>query len=279
MNNPADRRALEEVATRLRAEGTPHCVATVVRTLSSTAAKPGMKAIVLEDGEFAEGWLGGGCVTAAVRKASIKAIETGAATLVCLRPEELLADMEAEGEAVQLARNGCPSKGSMDIFVEPVTPQPELFIYGSGPVAAALLHIAAAFGYSLQLCGQIEGAATDRQFDTPADVQAANMIPVARYVVVATQGKGDTASLVSALQLDASYIAFVGSRRKFASYEPKLRDAGIAADRIASVRSPAGVNIHAVTPEEIALSIMAEIVQTRRVAMAGGHGMAEQTGG
>ena len=82
--------AVDEKLEQLRANGTPHAIATVVRTLSSTAAKPGMKAIILEDGEFAEGWLGGGCVTSAVRRAARLAIASGEATLVCLRPEELL---------------------------------------------------------------------------------------------------------------------------------------------------------------------------------------------
>ena len=82
------------IADKLRAEGTPFAVATVVRTLASTAAKPGMKALVLGNGDFADGWLGGSCVTAAVKKAAIATIKTGEATLVCLRPEELLADIE-----------------------------------------------------------------------------------------------------------------------------------------------------------------------------------------
>ena len=82
--------AVDEKLEQLRADGIPHAIATVVRTLSSTAAKPGMKAIILEDGEFARGWLGGGCVTSAVRRAARLAIASGEATLVCLRPEELL---------------------------------------------------------------------------------------------------------------------------------------------------------------------------------------------
>ncbi|MEC7191494.1 MAG: XdhC family protein, partial [Pseudomonadota bacterium] len=144
MNITTDIHSTNAVADRLRAEGTPFAVATVVRTLASTAAKPGMKALVLENGEFVDGWLGGGCVTAAVKKAAIKAIETGDATLVCLRPEELMADMQntTEDSQIHVARNGCPSKGSMDIFVEPVKPQPELLVCGSGPVALALLRIA-----------------------------------------------------------------------------------------------------------------------------------------
>ena len=256
------------VADKLRAEGTPFAVATVVRTLASTAAKPGMKALVLGNGDFADGWLGGGCVTAAVKKAAITAIKTGEATLVCLRPEELLADMEGatKDETLHVAHNGCPSRGSMDIFVEPVKPQPELLVCGSGPVASALLRIAVSFGFSLVLCGEIEHAIADRQYASLVEMDSAAPAAVDRYVVVATQGKGDVTTLTAALKMAARYIAFVGSRRKFASYEDKLTNAGVSAAKIATVRSPAGVHINAVTPDEIALSIMAEIIQTRRTA-------------
>jgi len=256
------------IADQLRAEGTPFAVATVVRTLASTAAKPGMKALVLGNGDFADGWLGGGCVTAAVKKAAIVAIKTGKATLVCLRPEELLADIEdaAEDGMVQVVYNGCPSKGSMDIFVEPVKPQPELLVFGSGPVASALLRISSSFGFTLVLCGEIEHAIADRQYASLMEMDSAALPDVDRYVVVATQGKGDVATLTAALKMGATYIAFVGSRRKFASFEDKLTNAGVSAKKIATVRSPAGVQINAVTPDEIALSIMAEIIQTRRTA-------------
>jgi xanthine dehydrogenase accessory factor len=256
------------IADQLRAEGTPFAVATVVRTLASTAAKPGMKALVLGNGDFADGWLGGGCVTAAVKKAAIVAIKTGKATLVCLRPEELLADIEdaAEDGMVQVVYNGCPSKGSMDIFVEPVKPQPELLVFGSGPVASALLRISSSFGFSLVLCGEIEHAIADRQYASLMEMDSAALPDVDRYVVVATQGKGDVATLTAALKMGATYIAFVGSRRKFASFKDKLTNAGVSAKKIATVRSPAGVQINAVTPDEIALSIMAEIIQTRRTA-------------
>ena len=258
-------RDIEGVAAQLRAAGTPHAVATVVRTLSSTAAKPGMKALVLEDGNFAEGWLGGGCVTSAVRRAAQEAIRSGEATLVCLRPEELLAN-EADGEAmVTLARNGCPSKGSMDIFVEPVVPQPELLVFGQGPVARALLRIASGFGFTLASYGDVvESVVVDRHYASADDLAAAGNAE--RFIIVATQGAGDVASLTAALPLASDYLAFVGSRRKFASYRDKLLAAGLSAARIGDVRSPAGLHIDAVTPEEIALSIMAEVIQTRRSA-------------
>ena len=266
MNMTTDIHLTNAVAERLRADGTPFAVATVVRTLASTAAKPGMKALVLGNGEFADGWLGGGCVTAAVKKAAIKAIETGEATLVCLRPEELMADMQyaAEDNQIHVARNGCPSKGSMDIFVEPVKPQPELLVCGSGPVALALLRIARSFGFCLVQCSSIENTVADKHYATPEDIPGANNPKIDRYAVIATQGKGDVAALTAMLNIDTHYIAFVGSRRKFSTYEDKLIAAGVSDKDIASVRSPAGLHINAVTPDEIALSIMAEIIQARR---------------
>ena len=175
---------------------------------------------------------------------------------------------EQGGEGmVTLARNGCPSKGSMDIFVEPVVPQPELLVFGHGPVARALLRIAAGFGFTLASYGVMDGEAapvTDRHYTTAEELAASGN--TRRFIVVATQGAGDVASLTAALPLGAEYLAFVGSRRKFASYRDRLVAAGITAELIGDVRSPAGLHIDAVTPEEIALSIMAEIVRTRRSA-------------
>jgi len=267
---PATHTAIDRTQAQLRAAAVPHAVATVVRTLSSTAARPGMKAIVLEDGAFAAGWLGGGCVTTAVRKAAQTAIETGEATLVCLRPEELLAD-ETDAGMVTLARNGCPSKGSMDIFVEPVVPLPELVVFGQGPVAQALVRIARSFGFTLTVCGKPDGGVVDadHHYATPAAFDARPPSNGKRYIVVATQGAGDVAALTSALAAPHAYVAFVGSRRKFAAYAGRLADAGVSEAALNEVRSPAGLHINAVTPEEIALSIMAEIVQTRRAGRGG----------
>ena len=251
---------------RLCSEEIPHVIATVVRTNSSTAAKPGMKALVLENGEFEGGWLGGGCVTSAVRSAAKEAIQTGEAILVCMRPEELL-DEKINTDMVTLARNGCPSKGSLDIFVEPIIPLPELIVFGNGPVALSLLYIARGFGYKLTVCGNIDGEEfhADHSFSTPSEMEQHTHSKANKYIVVATQGLGDLASLICALSIDHSYISFVGSRRKFASYEKKLLNSGISQKIVKKVYSPAGLNINAVTPEEIALSIMAEIVHTRRI--------------
>lgn len=255
---------------KLRRESVPYAVATVVRTMSSTAAKPGMKAVLLESGEFAAGWLGGRCVTGAVRKAAIDAIRLGTPKLVILRPEEILRDAEElpDDARVMRARNGCPSKGSLDIFVEPVMPFAEMLIFGCGPVADALSKMAGNFGFRLVVCGprmapeiSERAAQTHDSIEELAEADNGNS---RRYIVIATQGRGDLAALKAAIQLPACYRGFIASRRKFASMRLKLADSGVQAEDIDSIKSPAGLDIHAVTPEEIALSILAEMISVRR---------------
>jgi xanthine dehydrogenase accessory factor len=254
---------------RLRQEGRVFAVATIVRTVDATSAKPGAKALILEDGTLAQGWVGGGCARAAVSKAAIEAIRQGQPQFISLRPEELL---DAEGvragderAGVRFARNGCPSKGSMDIFIEPVLPLPRLVICGGGPVALALADLAGRFDFFRMLCtpGQspdpapkVEQHCDSFAFDTASDLQ--------RFIVIATQGKGDEAALRAALAGGADYIAFVGSRRKFAALAEKLTLDGISPEALARIEAPAGLHIHAITPDEIALSILARIVALRR---------------
>ena len=260
----------DDTLRALRAAGRPFAVATIVRTVDATSAKPGAKALILPDGTIAEGWVGGGCARAAVGRAAMAAIAAGTPQFVSLRPEELLA---AEGvtpgeerDGVRFARNGCPSKGSMDIFVEPVLPQPRLVIFGAGPVALALCDLAQRFDLHRTLAapGLTEAAA-----DAVQDGFALEAATVAgRFIVIATQGKGDEAALRAAVAAGADYIAFVGSRRKFGTLSDRLIAAGLEPAALAAIKAPAGLDIHAITPEEIALSILAEITARRR---AGGR--------
>ncbi|MFY0692088.1 MAG: XdhC family protein [Paracoccaceae bacterium] len=253
---------------RLQAQGRPFAVATIVRTIDATSAKPGSKALILEDGTLAEGWVGGGCARSAVSRAAKEALSQGAPQFVSLRPEELL---DAEGvaagdevEGIRFARNGCPSKGSMDIFVEPVLPLPRLVICGAGPVALALADLSARFDLHRTLCTPGQTLDSAPEVDAHLDSFAFDTGAAQRFVVVATQGKGDEAALRAALSSGASYIAFVGSRRKYAALSKKLAADGIDADLLASVVAPAGLDIKAITPDEIALSILAQLVAHRR---------------
>jgi xanthine dehydrogenase accessory factor len=251
---------------RLRAAGVAFAVATIVRTVNATSAKPGAKALILADGTIAEGWIGETCARGAVAKAAKAAMESGQPQYVSLRPEEILA---AEGvnpgderDGIRFARNGCPSKGSMDIFVEPVLPQPRLVIFGAGPVAQALAELAGRFDMHRTMAapGLTQGPAELVQDGFALDTGNATR----RFIVVATQGKGDEAGLRAALSSGADFISFVGSKRKFASLAEKLQADGVDLAQLAAVKAPAGLDIQAITPEEIALSILAEITMVRR---------------
>lgn len=235
-------------AADLRAAGTPHAIATVVRTSGATAAKAGARAIVSAEGEILEGWVGGGCARGAIRRATLAALESGAPVFVALRPEEALAELGVGAgetrDGIVHERNGCPSKGHMDLFVEPVTPAPVLAILGDGPVAQALMRLARGFDF---------------------EVSAALPEPAsAAYIVVATQGRGDRAALADAVATGAPYIAFVGSRRKFETLAGALAEAGTDRAALDAVVAPAGLRLGAANSEEIALSILAQITAARR---------------
>lgn len=246
---------LSDKIDRLRSDETPFAIATIVRTVGATAAKPGAKALLGADGSVLSGWLGGGCVSRAVAKAALKALASGEPSLISVAPEGTL---DARGlrqgdevEGIAFARNGCPSEGTIDIFIEPCLPKPELVVLGTSPVAQELCALAPRFGFDV--LEPEPGAILP-----PAGTQRLRMI------VVATQGADDLAALRVALNETDAHVAFVGSRRKFAALSQRLGAEGISEAQIAAVRAPAGMDIGAVTPEEIALSITAELVHIRR---------------
>jgi xanthine dehydrogenase accessory factor len=259
----------------LKAEGAAFAVATVVRTVSLTAAKAGAKALIRANGSIDAGWIGGGCARAAVLRAAQAAIADGRPRLVSIQPPDVL---EAEGAQPGMARDGrefernlCPSQGSMDVFVEPVLPRPEILVCGGTPVAVAPADLARRFGYAVRV------AAPEREqprFAEPdsrhTEYAFAALPPVERYIVVATQGRGDAAALKAALAVPARNVSFVGSRRKIAAIRESLASEGVDPGRLEAVRAPAGVPIDAVTPDEIALSILAEIIAVRRRQERGG---------
>lgn len=258
-----------DLIARLKAGGETFALATVVRTVSVTAAKAGAKAVIRPDGTISEGWIGGGCARTAVLRAAHDALADGRPRLVSIQPQDLLAEIGVkpgdEREGVRFARNMCPSQGSMDVFVEPMLPKPRLVVLGASPVAVALADLGPRFGYHLTVCAMAEDQGRFPEADRRIEGYA---LPVAaegqRYLVVATQGRGDEAALKAAVSVDAEHIAFVGSRRKMAALRQALIEDGIGDDRLDRVKGPAGLDLGAITPDEIALSILAEILQIRR---------------
>jgi xanthine dehydrogenase accessory factor len=258
-----------DLVAQMKAAEQTFVLATVVRTVSVTAAKAGAKAIIRPDGTIVAGWIGGGCAKGAVLKAAREALVDGEPRMVSVQPENLLAELGVTPgetrEGVRFASNMCPSKGTMDIFVEPVLPHPSLIILGASPVALSLAAQARQLGYHVALAAP----AADLTAVPDADVVVDGFEPsflnnARRFVVVSTQGKGDEAALKQALAIEATYHAFVGSKRKMAALRDKLIAIGLDPAAIDRVKAPAGLDLGAITPEEIAMSILAEITLERR---------------
>jgi len=259
---------LDTIASRKTA-GESFVLATVVRTVAATAAKAGAKAVILSDGTISQGWIGGGCARAAVLKAARDALADGKSRLVSVAPEDVLDGQgrkagEEQG-GVRFAKNMCPSQGTMDIFVEPVLPRPQVVICGSSPVALAVADLARRSGFAVTVCAPAAEQAAFGDADRRIEGYALPVDdPAARYVVVSTQGRGDEAALLAALAVDVDYVAFVGSRKKAEALKAELAKRGVATERLKKLKAPAGLDLGAITPDEIAISILAEIVAVRR---------------
>jgi len=258
-----------DLVTQLKAAEQAFVLATVVRTVSVTAAKAGAKAIIRPDGTIVAGWIGGGCARGAVLKAAREALADGEPRMVSVQPEDMLAELGVKpGEhrdGVGFASNMCPSKGTMDIFVEPVLPHPSLVILGASPVATSLATQARQLGYHVTLAAPAADLAAVPDADTLVDGFAFGELHQARrFIVISTQGRGDEVALRAAVALEAAYVAFVGSRRKMTALREKLIAGGVAAASLDRVKAPAGLDLGAITPEEIAMSILAEITIERR---------------
>ena len=261
---------INDTVQQLRRKGDSFAVATVVRTLSVTAAKPGAKAIIDEEGSVVEGWIGGGCARSAVIKAAKRSIIDGEPRFVSIHPDEVLAEQGLDmGESVDgrwVASNMCPSKGSMEIFIEPFLANPELIVAGVSPVAESLRQLARLFDFSVSVVGDL---ATEDSHDDIRCYSDWNDVPqehTHRYIVIAIQGSGDYKALTAALNVQARRIGFVGSQRKTAYLKDKLLSNSFDQELLQRIEGPAGLDIGSVTPHEIALSILAELVQLRRTS-------------
>jgi xanthine dehydrogenase accessory factor len=225
-------------AEHLRAQRTPFVLATVVRAQRPTSAKAGDAALVLPDGTL-DGFVGGTCAESTVRVQGLRLLESGQSTLLRITPVPDEADLDPVDGVVTVA-NPCLSGGTLEIFLEAMIPPTLVHVYGAGPVARALAEVGTATGYEMV-------ASTDPSEAIPADATA---------VVVASHGHDEEPVLRAALAADVPYVALVASRRRAAAVLAGLPDA----DR---VHAPAGLDLGAHTPPEIALSILAEIIESR----------------
>ena len=258
-----------DLVQTLRHREQPFALATVVRTIASTAAKAGAKAVITIDGTVQAGWIGGGCARGAVIRAARAALQDGKPRLISVQPIDVLRKQDIQpGESrtnVEFAGSHCPSRGTMDIFIEPIMPRRRLVVFGASPVAVALVGLAARFRFFVTTVSPSECWA---QFpDASRHVESyASAPPISSdlYAVVSTQGSGDSTALAEAMASPAPCVEFVGSSAKIAALKIKLEAEGVSAERLACLSGPAGIDIGAITPDEIALSVLASVIRTYR---------------
>lgn len=243
--------------------GVPFVTATVVRAEKPTSGKPGDKAIITVDGVM-HGWIGGSCAQPTVIKEALKALAADEAKLIRLstepeaqKPREGLLDMPMT----------CFSGGTLEIYLEPQAPRPRLLIVGTLPVARALAHLGSAMNYHVILV-DLDGGAPIPYIDetlTSLDNITAKITPYT-YIVVATHGNYDELALEKLLAANPGYVGLVASRKRAEAVRDYLLEQGLTESDLLPLKAPAGLDIQARRGDEIALSIMAEIVQRRRNA-------------
>jgi xanthine dehydrogenase accessory factor len=257
--------SLADRTRELRDARRPFVTATVVRAQRPTSAHPGDVALVLADGTV-EGFVGGVCAEAAVRMHGVRAMETGEPLLLRLVPDAEARDDEPVVDGSVTSHNPCLSGGALEIFLDPSLPAPRVVVVGDAPVAEALHDLAPHVGLE-------------------AVRPSGDAVPVSGEdlaLVVASHGRGEEAALAAALTEGVPYVALVASPRRGASVRAALDVPEALRSRL---HTPAGLDIGARTPPEIALSILAEIVQERRSGTprgaplhAGAPGAATATG-
>jgi xanthine dehydrogenase accessory factor len=228
-------------AADLARQDEPFVLAVVVSRRPASSSQPGNMALITAAGAF-EGWLGGSCTQPTVVREAQRALADGQPRLVVLTP-----DPEAERRpGVDVFPMTCHSGGSVEIYLQPVLPAPRLAVFGDSPIARALSALGTAMGYLVITDPQEAGRP--------------------QYAVVAAMGEGDEEAIRAALALRPAYLGVVASSKRFAQMRETLLAQGVSAEALDAIRCPAGIKIGARAPEEIALSILAEIVELRRSA-------------
>ena len=258
-------RSIFSRAADLEEAGRPFVVATVVAVARPTSARPGASGIVHPDGTI-EGWVGGSCAQPVVVREALHALADGQPRLLRLSKNAPAEGRRADG-IVELVMT-CHSGGTLEIYVEPHLPAPLLWIAGTTPIAGALATLGAASGWRVTVFDPIAANAEDFPAAERVSQETAlgTIEPDASpYLVVATQGVWDEEALAAGLRRNASYVGLVASPTRANVVRQWLRDeTGLAEERLAALRAPAGMDLGAETAEEIALSILAELVQVRR---------------
>ena len=231
-------RELRERAVKLQADRVPFVHARVVLAERPTSAKPGDEAIVLADGTI-EGFVGGQCALATLRAQGLAVLERRESTLLRIAPTP-----EPDQPGRTVVHNPCQSGGTLEIFMEPVLPAPLIRVLGTTPIGIALARVGAALGYDMEPWGP----------DAAPDLAATDA------VIVASHGNGEEVAIEAAVKAGVPYIGLVASRKRGAAV---LASLDLTDEEKSLIRTPAGMDIGARTAEEVALSILAEVIAQR----------------
>jgi xanthine dehydrogenase accessory factor len=256
-----------EEIIRLRREGKRAALATIVHTNGSIPSYESSRMLVREDGSIA-GTIGGGCVEAEVWAAAKEVIRGET-------PRKMVFNLNNDASY----DNGLICGGTLEVFVEPILPQPTLYIFGGGHVSMALAQAAHSAGFAIGVIDDRETFANKDRFPMAAEVHSSfdaafeKLRPnPASYLVIVTRGhKDDLRCLAWALRTGARYIGMIGSKRKVLSVYKALEKEGYKPEEFECVHAPVGLEIGALTPEEIAISITAELIAVRRGAKGLAH--------
>ncbi len=249
---------LLEVAARLLSDRRAYALATVVRRERPSSATPGNTAVITTDGQV-HGWIGGSCTQPEVVRHALAALADGRPRLLGFG-----ASPGDRGDLVPVPMS-CGSEGKVEVHINPVFPTPQLVVVGSSPIAEALSRLGVAMGY------RVVDAAADDDLGAAAADWARRAGGARLFAVVATMGRGDEQAVERLAAARPDYLGVVVSPKRMRQVRGTLADAGLGDDEIAAVRGPAGLDIGAESPEEVAVSILAEIVAARA-----GKGSAEE---
>jgi xanthine dehydrogenase accessory factor len=239
--------ALARRAEELAAQGAAYVTATVVRAGRPTSARAGDVALVTSDGKI-QGFVGGICAEHSVRLFAWSAMESGEPILLRILPALVDEDGKPKKEdGAVTVLNTCLSGGAIEVFLEPTLPTPRVNVVGSKPIANELVRLGPEFDLDIVALG-----------DEPADVREGDLA-----MIVAAHGKGELEALQAGLEADLPYVGLLSSRKRGEALIEELRGLGLSEERLARMDNPAGLDIGARTPPEVALSIFAAIIQAR----------------
>lgn len=240
--------ALTRRAEELAAEGAPFVVATVIRVERPASVQPGSAGLVQADGTI-EGFIGGHCAQHSVRLHALETIERGLPLVLRIVPEGPAEAVRGEGAVT--VTNHCLSGGAIEVFLEPVLPAPRVLVAGDSPIVAALRSLGPEVGLKIVAAQDIR----DGVLAPAADDLA---------LVVAAHGTDEVATLRAGVEAGVRWVGLVASRKRGAAVIEELRAEGVAEELLEAIETPAGLDIGARTPAEVALSIIARIVEVRR---------------